>query len=296
MTRGRGTAAGTGGPRRAPAPARGLRRAVPRPEHGQVEVSTGTASLVPDDDGRGGWTMFVNGVPSSHVDLHDPLRLDFEYVRWAAMVLDLVAGQGHPLRVTHLGGAGCTLPRYVAATRPGSHQVVLELDPQVLEYAKESFGLRSGRALRLRAVDGRAGLGCLDAGSQDVVLRDAFLGSTVPRHLTTVEFLDEVLRVLRPDGVYLANLADSQRMDHARQEAATAACRFEHVALVAEPAHFSGRRYGNVLLVASRRELGLPALVRRLACDPVRARLLSGDEVMSFVQGVHPRRDRQTGS
>jgi hypothetical protein len=45
-------------------------------------VRTGVAGLVPDGDGRRGWTLMVNGVPSSHVDLDDPLRLDFEYMRW----------------------------------------------------------------------------------------------------------------------------------------------------------------------------------------------------------------------
>ncbi|MDQ1293343.1 MAG: hypothetical protein QG608_1224, partial [Actinomycetota bacterium] len=270
-------------------------RAAPHAERGQVPVATGTAALIPDEDGRGGWTMFVNGVPCSHVDLHDPLRLDFEYVRWMAIVLDLAAQELDPLRVTHLGGAGCTLPRYVAATRPGSHQVVLELDPDVLEYAKKSFGLRSGRALRLRVADGRAGLGEFRPASQDVVLRDAFLGSTVPEHLTTVEFLDEVLRVLGPCGLYLANMADSRHMNCSRHEAATALLRFENVALIAEPAHFSGRRYGNVVLVAWRHELDVDALTRRLGCDPVRARIMSGPQVEAFVGGAGPYRDGATG-
>ena len=43
-----------------------------------------------------------------------------------ADVLDaLPAG---PLAVTHVGGGGCTLARYLAATRPGSSQIVLEPD------------------------------------------------------------------------------------------------------------------------------------------------------------------------
>ena len=54
----------------------------PDPVAGSWPVDTGRAELVPDGDGRRGWTLVVNGVPSSHVDLDDPTRLDFEYVRW----------------------------------------------------------------------------------------------------------------------------------------------------------------------------------------------------------------------
>ena len=93
------------------------RRHQTEPVAGQRQVATGIVALVPDRDGRRGWTMLVNGVPSSHVDLDDPLRLDFEYARWIAGLLDLTAPEGDPLRVAHLGGGGCTLPRYVATTR-----------------------------------------------------------------------------------------------------------------------------------------------------------------------------------
>ena len=78
--------------------------------------------------------------PSSHVDLDDPTRLDFEYVRWFGDVLDTWAPEGEPLRVVHLGGAGCTLARYVAATRPGSRQVVVDVDAAVLDLARRAFG------------------------------------------------------------------------------------------------------------------------------------------------------------
>ncbi len=46
----------------------------PEPTTGSWPVDTGRAELVPDGDGRRGWTLLVNGVPSSHVDLDDPSR------------------------------------------------------------------------------------------------------------------------------------------------------------------------------------------------------------------------------
>jgi spermidine synthase len=257
-------------------------------------VDTGRAELVPDGDGRRGWTLYVNGVPSSHVDLDDPTRLDFEYVRWFADAVDVLAPEGEPLRVTHLGGAGCTFARYVAATRPGSRQVVLEIDAAVLEVAKRAFALRSGARLRLRIADARAGLADLPDGGQDVVVRDAFRGADVPSHLTTLEFLTEVRRVLADGGLYLANLADDPKLALARREVATVLASFAHVALIAEPGQLNGRRYGNVVLAGSDVPLPEAALVRRLASDAVPARLLGTEEARHFASGYRPRRDPVT--
>ncbi len=258
----------------------GARRRAPAEGHQRVRV-------VPDDDGRGGLTVLVDGVPSSHLDPDEPTRLDFEYMRWAGDALDVLAPHGRPLAVTHLGGAGCTLARYVEATRPGSRQVVLEVDPEVVEVVRRELGLRSSRRLRMRVADGRAGLA--GAGpDQDVVLRDAFDHGTVPAHLTTTAFLAQVRARLTAGGVYLANLADDPRMGTARREAATALACFRQVAMMAEPGQLRGRRYGNVLLMAGDRDLPLSALGRRLASGAVRARLLDTDQVRAFASGYPP--------
>jgi spermidine synthase len=258
---------------------------------GSWPVDTGRVELLPDDDGRRGWTVVVNGVPSSHVDLDDPTRLDFEYVRWIADVVDAVAPAGRPLRIVHLGGAGCTVARYVGATRPGSRQVVLEVDAGVLDVTRRAFGLRSSPRLRLVVADGRAGLADLREAAHDVVVRDAFAGASVPAHLTTAEFLADVRRVLAPGGVYLANLADNPHLAAARHEAATVLASFAHVAMIAEPGQLHGRRYGNVVLAARDDPLPWPAIERRLAADAVPARMLATDEVRAFASGYRPLRD-----
>ena len=258
---------------------------------GSWPVDTGRAELLPDGDGRRGWTLVVNGVPSSHVDLDDPTRLDFEYVRWFGDALDVWAPDGDPLRVVHLGGAGCTVARYVAATRPDSRQVVVDVDAAVLDLARRAFGLRSSPRLRLRVGDGRAALRDLLEHGYEVVVRDAFADASVPAHLTTLEFLEQVRRVLVPGGLYLANVADDPHLAVARAEAATALAAFAEVALVAEPGHLHGRRYGNVVLAASDGPLPWAALGRRLASGAVRARMLDTTEVRAFAAGRRPLRD-----
>jgi spermidine synthase len=265
-------------------PARGR----PRPIQGHYRIHTGSAALVPDRDGRAGWTVYINGLESSHLDLDDATRLDFEYMRWIGDLVDVMAPPGEPLRVVHLGGAGCTLARYVAATRPGSRQLVIEVDGAVIDLARDAFGIHSGPLLRLRAGDARAELQARPDASADVVIRDAFAEDRVPEHLLTTGFLTEVSRVLRPGGLYLANLADSPRLATARREAATVLRSFAAVALVAEPGQLHGRRYGNVVLAGSAEPLATAAWQRRLAAGPVRARLLETDEVGAFASGHRP--------
>ena len=84
------------------------------------------------------YVLRVDGADQSHVDLDDPTRLDFDYVRRMGDVLDAWQPAGEPLRVVHVGGAGMTLPRYVAATRPRSSQIVLEPAEAITELVRGS--------------------------------------------------------------------------------------------------------------------------------------------------------------
>jgi hypothetical protein len=254
-------------------------------------VQTGTAELLADWDDPDGWMVLVNGVPSSYLHLADPTRLEFEYMRWMGDVLALAGAPGEPLRVLHLGGAGCTLPRYVAATRPGSPQLVFELDAGVVDMVRDSFGRFGTHGFKVRAVEGRAGLAEQPDASRDVIIRDAFMGASVPVHLTTLEFAAEVARVLETGGVYLANVADRANAPHARVEAATLLETFENVAMIGEPGQLRGRRFGNIVLVAGDGPLPLDGLARRLAGGAVPARLIEPERVRELAAGHKPIRD-----
>ncbi len=242
--------------------------------------------VVVDRDDPQGFTMVVGGVPSSYVHLGDPLRLDFEYVRWAGDLLDVLAPAGEPLHTVHIGGAGCTLPRYVVATRPRSRQVVLENDPAVIDLARAQFGYSRRSGFRLREADGLAGLAALEDGSFDVVVRDAFVGDTTPAHLQSAAFVAEVARVLAAGGVYVANVADRPGLGLVKREVATASALFGQVALVGETQHLRGRRYGNVLLIASRVALPIGDLTRRVVSGPVPARVVPPADVRALASGA----------
>ncbi|MDQ2624751.1 MAG: fused MFS/spermidine synthase, partial [Actinomycetota bacterium] len=216
-----------------------------------VPTTTGYAELVPDPGSPRSFTLMLDGVPSSHVDLDDPEYLEFEYMQQMAAVLDRCAAPRAPLDVVHLGAAGCSLARYVHATRPRSRQLAVEIDATLAAHVRTWFDLPRSPALRIRVGDARAVLASLPSASADVVIRDVFADAHTPEHLITAEFATEAARVLRPGGVYLANCADRPPLALARSEVATVRAVFDVVTMTAEPAQLRGRRYGNVVIAAS---------------------------------------------
>src|SRR6516164_7927348 len=163
-----------------------------------VEGAHGRVELLRDADRRAAWLLLVDGVPQSHIDLDDPGYLDFEYVRRLGHVIDTAAPPGQPLRVLHLGAGALTLARYVAATRPGSPQLAVEVDAALVDLVRLRLPLRR---VRVRVGDARAVLERLRAGSYDVVIADVFAAGRTPAHLTSVEFVAAARRVLGGDGV-----------------------------------------------------------------------------------------------
>jgi spermidine synthase len=166
-------------------------------------------------------------------------------------VVDALAPAGRPIEALHLGGGGFTLPRYVEATRPGSVNRVLELDAVVLQTARDELGLETSESLTVRLGDGRVGMAEEPSEAYDLVIGDAFAGPAVPWHLTTEEFVRDVQRVLRPDGIYAVNIIDYPPLQLARAQLATFARVFEHVAIWGPASRARGESGGNVILLAS---------------------------------------------
>ncbi|MGY2083736.1 spermidine synthase [Blastococcus sp. SYSU DS0539] len=255
---------------------------------GPTPVAGGTAELLADADRDGAWMLLVNGTPQSHVDLDEPAHLEFEYVRRIGHVLDLAAEPGAALDVVHLGGGALTLPRYVATTRPGSRQRVAEIDEPLTGLVREFLPLPRSARVRVRAADAREALRSMHPASADVVVTDVFAGARTPAHLTTVEFAAEAARVLRPGGVYAANVADGPPLRFARGQVATLRTAFRHVCLLAEPGTLRGRRFGNLVAVASDAELPLAGLSRACARDPMPSRVVDGEDLDRFTGNARP--------
>jgi SAM-dependent methyltransferase len=225
-----------------------------------LQASYSVVSIEGDPSRPTGRMVFLDGHESSYVDLADPSHLEFSYVRRIGDVIDLIRPPRTPLDVLHIGGGGFTLPRYVAATRPRSRQVVFEYDAELVRIARTHLGLAPSPGIKVRVGDARTRLAERPDASADVIVGDAFDGVMVPAHLATREFAAEVVRVLRPDGVYVLNVIDCPPLRVSRAEAATLLAVFGDVALAADRDLLRERDAGNVVFLAA----GVPLPVTEL--------------------------------
>lgn len=228
----------------------------------QFESTYFCARIEPDPDRPSGRTLWLDRLRHSYVDLEDPTYLELSYARRMSDVIASVAPERQPVTALHIGGAGFSLPRYLAAVRPGSFSRVLELDPTLVRIARTELGLRTGPDLQVRVGDARLSLAAEPANRYDLVIGDAFGGQAVPWHLATVEFANEIQRALRPGGIYAINLIDNPPLGFARAKVTTLLAVFDHVALIAPADQVRGAAGGNFVLAASDQPLDVEAIQR----------------------------------
>lgn len=264
------------------------------PLEGVYYIDTGDCELVADPDNSNGWLLKINGVMSSHIDVAEPLFLDFEYMRWiAALVESKWPPESKPkLRALHLGGGACSLARYFHAAYPDARQVVVELDSKLAKYVRGWFDLPKAPLLRIRVGEAREVTESLTPETRDLIIRDVFAGAFTPRALTTREFNDHAQRVLAPGGLYVVNSGDAPDLKNAREDAATIADTFAHTMIIADPAMLKGRRYGNMIMAGSHEPFGdHPQLARKLLGGAVPAHIWNDAQVRAFAVGAHIRHD-----
>lgn len=229
------------------------------------------AAIVPGRGENGGYSLVIDGVTQSHVNPDDPLDLQLDYVRAVAALIDAAFPVTGPIAALHLGGGALTVPRYLAATRPGSPQRVVELFGELLEFVLDNLPLASGSDVELIVADARDAVmqhATSDAGRWDLVVVDVFSGSAMPLHVSTLEFYSVLKSSLNTDGVLLVNTLTSRGLSFTQSAIATLTAVFPHVVAVAAASALSGERAGNVVLAASNRPLDLPGLADHAARWP----------------------------
>lgn len=250
-----------------------------------VETAYHCARVVDDPARSTGRLLVLDNLLHSYVDERDPTYLSLAYVQVIASVADVASPAGQPLSALHLGAGGLTIPRYLAATRPGSASRVLEIDGGVTALDRARLLPQPLPGVEVDVGDARVGLAQEQPGSRDLVVGDAFGGLAVPWHLTTREVTAEIARVLRPDGIYAVNVIDFPPDGFIRAEVATIAAVFPNVVLVGAPDALAGRAGGNFVAVASAGQLPLAALSRRLAQRVTPVKVAGRDATLRFAAG-----------
>ena len=242
-------------------------------------VGSGPAELRPDPAYEQAWTLFVDEVPQSYVDLADPGHVKYDYLTRLATALRLWSPPPVPLKVLHLGGGAMTMPRLIAATRPGSAQTVVDHDGELVGLVSRVLPAPAG--VEVVVADARAFLEEQADPGYDVVVADVFVGARTPDSVATTGFAAAARRALRPGGLLAMNVVDVPPLSHTRIQVATLRSAFADVAVLAEDAVLRGRKAGNTVLVAA----------DTLSDLPVRAGALHGEKLNTFCAGARARLD-----
>ncbi len=253
--------------------------------------------LFPDDSAPGAFQVRFGHTSQSWVDPERPELLVFEYVQHIAIVLEhtlLGTPADRRLRVVHIGGAGMTVPRWVAWRRPGTAQIVCEPDDELTSEVRLKIPLPVRSGIKVRAVDGRTGVTAMPAHYAEAVIIDAFDGAQVPAELASIEFLDEVRRIGRQESVVMFNVTDRAPFHWAQRVVAGLRQRWRHVALGAEVSVHKGKRFGNLLLVASEVKPGLAGIRRDSNRLPFGYRWIDGAELARWCADAEPFTDADT--
>lgn len=238
--------------------------------------------IIDDPSRQSGRFMQLDDVMHGYSDLNDPTHLEFVYAQQVGAAVDIAAPESTPIRALSIGGGAFTIPRYIAATRPGSENTVFEVDPLVVETAEERLGLVRSASMRVHVGDARTSIRDEKDAQYDFVVGDAFGGEAVPWHLTTKEFLQELRRVMTPDAVYAMNIIDYTDRGFVRAELRTLREVFADVVLVVDAIQAT-RASGNHVLIASPATIDTDALRSRLEETSSNARVLQGPELDEFI-------------
>lgn len=245
------------------------------------ETAYSCALVVDRGDGSTVKALILDTFVNSVVDTADPSFLSSRYAQAIDAVVRSVDPEG-PTNAAYVGGGGFALPRYYRATS-GSSAVVLEIDGELPGIAVRELGLVDGPWLTVVEGDARVSIRSLAEAQFDLVVGDAFSGRSVPWHLTTMEFLEDVRTVLGEGGVYAMNLIDHPPLAFARSEIATVASSFAHIVVVAPADYLAGDRGGNFVVAGSDRPFDAAAIAALVTEGEL---VIVDEDVRAWVSGA----------
>jgi len=143
-------------------------------------------------------------------DLNNPYYLDYEYIRIYEEFMRWRMNRMGSLKTLFIGGGGYTLPRCLEVMYPNAEVDVVEIDPEITRVVHEYLGVPKNTKIRSFNEDGRwFVMNCKEKEKYDFIVGDAFNDLSIPYHLTTKEFAQQMAALLKPDGILMANVIDS---------------------------------------------------------------------------------------
>ena len=115
--------------------------------------------------------------------------------------------QPTPKRILMIGLGGCAVSNFLSFLYPQVIIDVVEIDQKVIDISKNFFFLNETSNYKVHRDDGRRFIRKMsDEKTYDLIYLDAFKSGSIPFHLKTIQFYEDVNRVLSPGGVVGSNL------------------------------------------------------------------------------------------
>ncbi len=241
------------------------------------------ATLKEDAFVPGAWVLSLGDAEQSHVNVGHPEEIFYEYLRRLANYIDQLKEPAAPLRVLHLGAGALTLARYVEAVRPGSTQVAVDLERELLDFVLEALPMDNQTGLTTLIGDAREVLTAELAGMEfDAVVLDIFSGAGAPAHLKVPAFYAEMKALLAPQGMVLVNVGDDPPFAFADSQIQALSQVFTSVIASAPTEIFSRKYPGNMVLAATQSKIDVALIDRLRGSGPHPGTVLFGSDLDGF--------------
>ena len=160
-------------------------------------------------------TLCFDDATETRMSLQDPLKGHFEYVEYFHMPW---LWNAQLTNVLMIGLGGGSAQRSFEHYYPGVNVETVEIDPMVVQVAKDYFKFKESEKQKVHVADGRVFLRRSTA-RYDLIILDAYLGgrygSSIPQHLATKEFFELVRNHLTTNGVVAYNVIGTTSDWHA---------------------------------------------------------------------------------
>ncbi len=151
--------------------------------------------------------LYFDGTLQSSMDRRNPASLELLYSRFASLGLVF---RPDAARVLIIGLGGGSMAKKYHQEFPEMEIDSIEIDPDVVEVARQYFDFRVDARQRVHSGDGREFL-ARAREPFDMILLDAYYADNMPFHLVTHEFFATARDKMTAQGVLVANLIGSLR-------------------------------------------------------------------------------------
>lgn len=176
----------------------------------QIESDYYNIKVVEDSNLMGGAKIMFLDEGSHSVELINSTELIAPYNK---IISQTIRNIGNNDKILMIGGGSYSLAKDLKKNTPMAEIDAIEIDPAVQKTAENFFNLNSNE---INTIVGDARLLLKNDHKYSVIINDTYNNTvSVPWHLTTQNFLEDVDKNLNENGIYIANLISSLQEDEA---------------------------------------------------------------------------------